>query len=284
MADTAFQTQYRDETIAGFEQRQSLLRGTVTTEAVIKGNTAVFLVADSGAATATTRGVNGLIIARADNLTQNSCTLSEWHDLVRKTNFNIFASQGDQRAIMQKTTMTVINRKIDSQIITELNTGTNDSGATKTASYNLVVRGQVVLGNAGVPWDNWITLLCTPAFLGYLKQSKEFASAEYVGTTPIGDGAAPNWRDQPTMYRWDNMAVIVHPNLPGVGTTAEKCFLYHRDAIGHAADTGGMETPVGYNEEQGYSFARASMNMGAKLLQNSGVFVFNHDGSAFVAE
>jgi hypothetical protein len=45
----------------------------------IKGNTATFLVADSGAATAVTRGVNGLIPARADNLTQTSATLVEWH-------------------------------------------------------------------------------------------------------------------------------------------------------------------------------------------------------------
>jgi hypothetical protein len=284
MAETAFQTQYRQEFISGFEVNQSLLRGTVTTEAQIQGNSAVFLVADSGAATAVTRGVNGLIPARADNLTQNTCTLTEWHDKVRKTGFNVFASQGDQRAIMQKTTMAVLNRKIDDQIITELNTATNDSGATKTASYNLVIRGQVVLGNNGVPWDNWITLLITPAFLGYLKQTKEFASAEYVGVGKIGSGDAPNWRDQPTMYRWDNMAVIVHPKLPGVGTTAEKCFMYHRDAIGHAADTKGMQTPVGYDEEDDYSYARASMFMGAKLLQNAGVFVFNHDGSAYVAE
>lgn len=61
----------------------TVTRDTVTTEAVIKGNTAVFLVADSGGATAVTRGVNGLIPARADNLTQNSCTLVEWHDLVQ---------------------------------------------------------------------------------------------------------------------------------------------------------------------------------------------------------
>jgi len=31
MADTAFQTQFRQEYIAGFEQRQSLLRDSVTT-------------------------------------------------------------------------------------------------------------------------------------------------------------------------------------------------------------------------------------------------------------
>jgi hypothetical protein len=281
MADTAFQTQYRQEFIAGFEQHQSLLRGTVTTEAVIKGNTAVFLVADSGDAVAVTRGVNGLIPARADNLTQNSCTLSEWHDLVRKTNFNVFASQGNQRAIMQKTTQAVLNRKIDSQIITELNTATNDTGAAVTGSIALLTKAQVILGNNEVPWDNWITLLCTPSMLGYLRQAPEFSNMQYVNNKPFESG--PDWRDQPTMYRWDNMAIIVHPKLPGIGTNAEKCFMYHRDAIGHAANTEGMQTPVGYDEEQAYSWARASMDMGAKLLQNSGVVVINHDGSAHVA-
>ena len=79
MAETAFQVQYRQEFIAGFEVRQSYLRTAVTNEAVIKGNTATFLVADSGGASAVTRGVNGLIPARADNLTQSSATLAEWH-------------------------------------------------------------------------------------------------------------------------------------------------------------------------------------------------------------
>jgi hemin uptake protein HemP len=45
-----------------------------------------------------------------------------------------------------------------------------------------------------------------------------------------------------------------------------------------------METPVGYDEEQAYSWARASIFMGSKLLQNSGIVVINHDGSAFVAQ
>jgi hypothetical protein len=58
MVDIVFQTQYRDEFIAAFEQHQSLLRDTVTTEAVIKGNQAVFLVSGSGGAEAVTRGVS----------------------------------------------------------------------------------------------------------------------------------------------------------------------------------------------------------------------------------
>lgn len=80
MADTAFQTMYREEFIASFEQHQSLLRETVTTEAVVKGNQAVFLIAGSGSALAVTRGTNGRIPARADSLTQTTATLGEWHN------------------------------------------------------------------------------------------------------------------------------------------------------------------------------------------------------------
>jgi len=129
--------QYRQEFIAAFEQHQSLLRESTTTEAVIKGNQATFLVAGSGGATAKTRGVNGLIPARGDDLQQPVATLVEWHDLVRKTDFNIFASQGNQRAIMQMTCMAVINRKIDQDIITELATGTISTGVAAAPTLNL---------------------------------------------------------------------------------------------------------------------------------------------------
>ena len=282
MADTAFQVQYRQEFIAAFEQRQSLLRDTVTTEVEVKGNTATFLVAGSGGATAVTRGVNGLIPARADDLTQTSVTLVEWHDLVRKTSFNIFASQGNQRDIMQRTSMAVVNRKIDSDIVTELNTGTVNTGAAVTASLGLVLRAKTILGNSDVPWDGNLYGLITPAFEAYLMQTKEFASREYINSVPT-PGADPAWRDRPTMYRWLDVNWIVHPNLPGVGTNAEKCFLYHKSALGHAVNTGGIQTAVGYDEEQDYSYARTSIYLGTQILQNSGVVVINHDGSALVA-
>lgn len=281
MDDTAFQTQYRQEFIAGFEQRQTLLRELVTTESVIKGNTAVFLVADSGGAEATSRGVNGLISARADNNTQNSCTLQEWHDLVRKTNFNVFASQGSQRQIMQDTTMGTINRKIDSQIITELNTGTVTAGSSSVVgSVSLFQTGRVKLSNASVPWDSNVSFLCQPSFIAYLEQAPEFTSAKYVDLRPYaGQDAA--WRDKPMAYKWRNCLIVEHPNLPGKATSSEKSFMFHKTAIGHAADTAGLQSPVGYDEEQDYSWARASMYMGAKLLQNTGIIVFTHDGSAF---
>jgi hypothetical protein len=281
MADTAFQIQYRQEFIQAFEQHQSLLRETVTTEAVIKGQQAVFLVAGSGSASAVTRGTNGRIPARSDSMTQNTCTLQEWHDLVRKTGFNVFASQGNQRSIMQMTTMAVLNRKIDETIINELNTGSVAIGSSTTIpGVSLFQNGRVKLSNASVPWDSNVTLLCQPSFIAYLEQAPEFANAQYVDVRPYA-GETASWKDKPMAYRWRNCLIMEHPNLPGKGTSSEKSFLFHKSSIGHAMDTAGLQSPVGYDEEQDYSWARASAFMGAKLLQNTGVVVITADGSAY---
>lgn len=277
MAESAFQVQYRQEFIAGFEQNQSLVRDTVTTESVIKGNQATFLVADSGDATPVTRGLNGLIPGRADNLVQNTATLVEWHDKPVKTGFNIFASQGDQRRIMQHTTMAVMNRKMDQDVIAEMNNNaTQDTGASQQGSLSLVTYATTILGNNEVPMDGNISALITPAFHAYLLQTKEFASADYVNNKPFTSAL--------TMFRWAGCNFIVHPNLPGKATATEKCFFYHKNAIGHAVDAGGMSLEVGYVGEHRYSWALCTVYMGAKLLQNSGVVVVNHDGSGFAAQ
>ena len=278
MAETAYITQYREEFIAGFEDRQSRLRSTVVTEAVIKGSQAVFLVADSGNASATTRGGDGLLTARADDNEQLTAQLAEWHDLVRKTGFNLFASQGDQRRIMQMTTMAVINRKMDDDIIAQLNTATNDTGTSATASLDMVAKSLAILGNNFVELsdeDNIFGVI-TPGFHAYLMQVKEFASSDYVEVKPF-NGAAFRAR------RWSGVNWITHPRLSGVGTATEKCYLYHRNSVGHAVDTKGLDIDAGYDGEHQYSWSRVSGFFGSKLLQNAGVVQMKHDGSAYVA-
>lgn len=278
MPETAFQKQYRQEFIAGFEFGQSLLRTTTTTEFVRQGNEAVFLVADTNDAEAVTRGVNGLIPSRGDNLNQYTATLTEWHDKVRRTRFNIFGSQGDGRKIMQDGTVKVMNRKIDDTILAELNTATNDTGAAATGSLALVAKAKAILGVNDVPVeeeDNMFGVM-SPAMEAYLLQDDGYSSADYVDIKPLVGSARK-------MRRWAGINWMVHSRAPGVGTAAEKCFVYHRSAIGHAADTEGVKAVPGYNEEDDYYWARTSLFMGSKLLQNSGVVVINHDGSAMVA-
>ena len=278
MAITAPVTQFRQEMVLSFEQDQSLLSTTVTREAVIKGNTATFLIAGTGGATAVTRGVQGLIPARSNDLTQTSATLVEWHDLVQVTNFNIFQSQGDQRRVMQKGVMNVINRKMDQDILTELANATQDAGAAATLSLSKVMHAVAILGNADVPVqeeDNMFGVI-SPAGYAYLMQTKEFASADYVEVKPFA-GPIRTYR------RWAGINWIMHPNLSGAAGAAELCYVYHRNAIGQAVNTGEMDVQIGVNEEQAYSWARASVFMGSKILQNTGIVKITHDGSGFAA-
>jgi hypothetical protein len=275
MAESAPVIQYKSELIATFEEQMSWLRQTTVTEAVIKGNQAVFAVAGSGGASAVTRGINGLIPARADDTTQSTATLVEWHDLVRKTRFNIFQSQGDQRSLMQRTTRAVLNRKIDADIIAQLDTATNNLGASATISLAMLGKAITTLGENEVPVEEEDNMwaIATPAVRGYLMQTTEFNSADYVEVKFLNGPAR-------RVIRWGGFNWIFHPNLTGVGTASEKCYFYHRNAIGSAFDSEGLNVAVGYDDEQDYSYARASTFTGAKLLQQSGIVQFLHDASA----
>jgi Phage capsid protein len=276
MTDVAVQIQYRNEYIQGFEVRESQLRKTVTTDGINKGGQYVFLVADSNGATTVTRGVNGRIPTSVDNLNQYTVTLAEEHDLRTRTGFNIFESQGDGMRIMQENSMGVVNRRIDMQILGELQNTTYFTGVTAaTATLDMVVMARTILGVNQVPLGSDISAVISPAFHGYLAATTEFANVQYVDNKQL-----PN---MPIMFRWMGVNFVESPIITGVGTALEYCFMYHKSALGHAADTKGMQSFVGYDEEQDYSFARTSIYMGVKLLQAKGIVCMRHDGSKYKA-
>jgi hypothetical protein len=277
MADSAFQTLYRTEYIKGFEKRESLLRKTVTTEAQITGNEAVFLVADSGDATAVTRGLNGDIPTRPDNLNQYTCTLREWHDIPERTKFNIFASQGDGRKLMQETSMSVVNRKIDKDIHEALAAATLTWGAAAVATLTLVTKAKTMLGNNFALEDDDVFAAITPAFHGYLMGLNQFTSADYITLKPF-EGVSKS-----RAFNWYGVNWIVDAGLDGVGTSSSTCFMYSRKAIGHAMNQEGTMTEVGYDAKNDKSWARCTEYMGSKLLQNSGIIKMLHNDSALSA-
>lgn len=272
MADVAFQTLYRREYIAEFERGDSSLRPYVTTEANVQGEKAVFLTSNSNRE-AVTRGSNGLIPAAVGSQTQYECVLSEYHDLPQTTAFDIMRAQADHRRIMQRESRMVINRKIDNLILTELNTGTIDTGSASVMTKRLATKALVTLWNANVPNDGNITVLLTPAAWGYMSEVPEFANADYVNDKPNVDGPRPKY--------WMNAYWMLHTGLTGVGTSAAKCIAFHRSAIGHAYNKE-IDARVGYDEEQDYYWTRTSVYMGAKLLQNAGVVIINHDDSGLI--
>ena len=198
------------------------------------------------------------------------------HDLVRKTRFNIFQSQGDQRNLMQQTTRKVLNRRLDADVIAQLDTATATLGAASTFALSVAAKACVTLGEAEVPVEEVDNMwaVATPAVRGYNMQLPEATKIDYVDMKML---VGPTRR----VMRWAGFNWIFHPNLTGVGTASEKCYFYHRDSMGSAFDSGeGLNVAIGYDDEQDYSYARASSFTGALLLQQAGIVQFLHDASA----
>ncbi len=158
----------------------------------------------------------------------------------------------------------------------QADTATNNLGAATTMSLGVVAKAVTTLGENEVPVDEMEKMwaLATPAVRGYIMQIPEATKIDYVDMKML---SGPTRR----VMRWAGFNWIFHPNLTGVGTASEKCYFYHQDAVGSAFDSGeGLNTAIGYNDEQDYSYARASSFTGAKLLQQSGIVQFLHDASA----
>lgn len=279
MSQSAAVTKYRMETIAAFEKSQALTRHTVTTEADIEAASAVFLVAGSGGATAVTRGLNGEIPSRPDDLNQYTATLTEYHDKPIRTRFNIYTSQGNGAAIMQASSLAVINRQIDTNIRDALSAGTQtyDMTADTTAATLLagILEMTATLGE-NEALDEEPFALITPAFRSNLMTLNQFSSADYVNIKAFENVSRSK------AFNWNGVNWIVDSAATGVGTATSTCYLYNKNAIGHACDINNVSATLGYDEEDDYSWARTSIFMGSKILQNSGIIKITYDDTTFI--
>jgi hypothetical protein len=275
MAVQAAVTQFKKEMILTYEQRKSLLSSATTKEFMSSGLTVTWVLGGAGAATAVTRGQNGDIPYGGPTNTQVSATLVEKHAPQSLTGFDVFASQGNQTMLMQENSYAIIRRDQDDTIITELANATQDYG-TGPLTLDTVTMARAILGYGNVPLDQPSDLfaLITPAAEAYLLQTTEFTNADYVDVKPLNGNPSGRYR------QWMGFNWIVSDRLPGVQTSAEKLFFYHRTAIGYAVNMGEEKIFGGFNEEQQRSWSLCVIYHVAKLLQNTGVVVVSHDGSA----
>lgn len=279
MAIEAAIVQYRRDFVPAFEQKMSLLKLTATKETVLNGNQATFVVSGSASETAVTRGTNGQIPYGNPVNSQQTATLVEKHAPYELTGFNVFASQGDQLKVMRNESIAVINRDIDNTLLAELANATQDyPAAAATGSLQMVLGAQAILGNNDIDVEDEANMfaIISPAFRGYLLQTTEFASGDYVDQKPLTGPMRKMWR-------WAGINWIVSSRITGLGTASETCYMYHKNAIGYAINTGEEKVFAGYDEKQDVSWSRATVFHGAKILQNNGIVKIAHDGSAFVA-
>jgi hypothetical protein len=275
--DPATADQYHREWTNVFQKGETYLKDTVMRETIMEGHSRAIFAFAGSAGRMYKRGVNGLIPARNATDTQVPISLEEKHTLEKMTSFNIFTSQsGGLKRAMADRSAKAAAREIDYTIIDALAAATTayNSGSAVTLTLGKLVH--IVSRLRANEVHGLLTFTHTPTSWAWLKTMPQFSSADYVDRKPLmGDD------ERPVMYAGARHVPLT--GLPGEGTSTATLFVYAKEAVGHAVALDEVQTKIGYDDEQDYSFDRASIWDGAKILQQGGVLKVTHDDTAVPA-
>lgn len=267
---------YRREFIGAFNTSVTLLADRFTPESMDMGRSAVFDVTAVGGRMAT-RSIDGRIPRTNVADTQVTCTLQEYVKKFEVTDFESFVSQSDERAKMNHRIMESVNQELDYVILNELaNASTTATGSG--AAITLALFTQVVAQLAGnqVPINpNEVTWIMSPWMEAKLLQLTAYTSSDFVPTKPLESGGN-QFQNQRKMRQFLGVGCIVHPNLPGAGTGTCTTYLAHRRSLGLATPSNQIKYSAGYDDQDHYHYASATLKAGAKILQNTGILKFVH--------
>jgi len=271
---------YRREFISAFNVGVTFLKDRATAESMDMGRSAVFDIAAVGGRMQT-RSIDGRIPRTTVADTQVTCTLSEYVKKFEVTDFESFTSQSDERAKMNRRITETVNQELDYNIMTELaNASTSFSATAAPITLDTATRVIATLAANGVAINpNDVTFLVSPFLEAKLQNIAGYASQDYVSVRPLETGGN-QYTGSVQMKRWLNVSWIVHPNLPNVGTASCACYIWHRQALGVAVPSNQIRYSAGYDDQDHYHYASATLKAGTKILQNTGILKFLHNDLA----
>lgn len=271
---------YRREFIGAFNTSVTFLKDRATPESMDMGRSAVFDITAVGGRMQT-RSIDGRIPRTTVSDTQVTCTLAEHVKKFEVTDFEAFTSQSDERAKMNHRIMETVNQELDYNILTELaNASTSFSATAAPITLDVATRVIATLAANQVPINpNDVTFVVSPFLEAKLQNIQGYASQDYVSAKPLETGGN-QFQNQVMMKRWLNVSWIVHPNLPNVNTSSCACYIWHRRALGVAAPSSQIRYSAGYDDQDHYHFASATLKAGTKILQQTGILKFLHNDVA----
>ena len=289
--DTAFIGDYNADVHLVFQREGSMLRAGVFTKDNIVGSTAYFEKLGTG--TATTKSRHGEITPMNATHTQPSCTIVDFYagdfvDLLDEAKTNI-----DARMAYAKSGAYALGRKVDSQISAVMTTTSQSTITLTTTSYANIL-GTVLLwiealDSNSVPSDGQRYGALTPRMYMQLNTVNAFASADFVGPNglPLTEGSPGHqkWKE------WMGIKWCMHPGLPGKGTSAAECFIWHKSAIGHAtgkhagnvASNQSVAADITWQGTRAAHFVNHMMSGEACMIDDSGVIQGQLDDTVAIA-
>lgn len=285
--DNAFIRQYEREVHHVFQRQGGILRQTVRLKDNVVGSSTTFQKIGTG--TATTKARHGVITPMNQDHTSVTCTLydfyaGDWVDKLDEAKTNI-----DERMAIAMGGAYALGRKVDDQIITELNT-TTQTAVTWTVSSAAAIENALLemveaLDSNDVPNDGQRYGLLTPKQWAFAMKVDAFRSADYIGANglPMNEGA-PIMR----FKDWMNVKWAVHTGLPNKGAASAVPFVFHKSSIGYAtgafagnsAQNQSVSADITWHGDRASHFVNHMMSGGAKLIEDAGVIKGSVDDTA----
>ena len=287
---TAFITEYEAKLHLTFQREGTMLLSAVRWKKDTVGSTAIFQVLGTG--TATTKARHGMVTPMNQSHSTATATLADFYagdyvDALDEAKTNI-----DEQDAIIRTGANALGRKIDDQIFTSLD-GTSQSAITWVVTSELNVR-KALLDMAQALWAN--NIQNDGRVYGALSSKgwamamtvREFTSSQWVDAMgrPFTAGAPSfkRWKD------WMGIKWCMHTGIPGVGTSAAKPFVWHKDAVGYAsgkhpknfANRGSVVADITWVGERAAHFINHMMSGGAVLIDDLGVIEGALDDTAAV--
>lgn len=271
---------YRREFVAAFNSSVTLLKDRSTAESMDMGRSAVFDVTAVGGRMQQ-RSIDGRIPRTNVSDTQVTCTLQEYVKKFEVTDFEAFTSQSDERAKMNHRILESVNQELDYNIKIELANASNSySASAAPITLDTATRVIATLAANSVPINpEDVTFLVSPFLEAKLQNIQGYASVDYVMGRPLENGGN-QFQNKTMSKRWLNVSWIVDPNLVGVGTSSCACYIWHRRALGVAMPSNQIKYSAGYDDQDHYNYASATLKAGTKILQQTGLLKFLHNDAA----
>lgn len=264
----AFVTQFEREVHEAFQRKGTKLRKMVRVKNNVVGSSTYFQKVAKG--TATTKSRHGIIPAMNVTHTSVQCTMADyyagdWVDKLDEAKVN-----HDERRVLANAGAYALGRKVDSQIITAMDTTTNTIAHGSAAfTEGKILTGLETLGDLDVfedgrmwcivNWNAWTDLLTL----------EEFRSSDQVGDNYP-------WLSNTESKKWLGtiwMPTSVLSELEASSTFYS--FWFHEDSIGHGVGAE-ISTDITWHGDRAAHWVNHMMSQGSCMIDVNGCLEIAH--------
>jgi hypothetical protein len=264
--ENAFAKQYDAEVHEAYQQKASLLRGTVRSRMIVNAKDATFT--KTGTGEAATKGRHAMVPTMEIPHTPVTVTPTDYFAAEYADDLDLLKTNIDERQVLTNAAAYALGRKTDDIIIAALAAASNDTALVTTSAAtfrNSLITAVTQLKGRFVPQDGNLWGAISPQMSAWLLTVPEFANADWVGLDlPYRQGT-----DLMQGKRWLGVTWVEHNDLP-LATATRTGFLYHKGAVVHGINKD-VTSEIGWVIERDAWFIKSKMSMGAALLDDNGV-------------